>query len=107
MNDSEYGLQAGVFTKNIDQAFYAFENLHVGIYVWFGVCACVCHNFVLHCKTPSLLLLSLILAGGVVINDVPTVRVDNQPVRVLFCSSCMDPRNGVCVCVCSYIMSPS
>lgn len=30
VNDSRYGLQAGVFTKNIDNAFYAFNNLEVG-----------------------------------------------------------------------------
>ena len=46
VNDSEYGLQAGVFTKNIDHAFYAWNELEV---------------------------------GGVVINDVPSVRVDSMP----------------------------
>ncbi len=46
VNDSVYGLQAGIFTKNIDHAFYAFNELEV---------------------------------GGVVINDVPSVRVDNMP----------------------------
>ncbi len=45
-NDSVYGLQAGVFTKNIDHAFYAFNELEV---------------------------------GGVVINDVPSFRVDSMP----------------------------
>ncbi|MEO8665489.1 MAG: aldehyde dehydrogenase family protein [Ignavibacteria bacterium] len=30
VNDSLYGLQAGVFTKNIENAFYAFRNLEVG-----------------------------------------------------------------------------
>ena len=46
VNDSVYGLQAGVFTKNIDHAMYAFNELEV---------------------------------GGVVINDVPSFRVDNMP----------------------------
>ena len=45
-NDSVYGLQAGVFTKNIDHAWYAFNELEV---------------------------------GGVIINDVPSFRVDNMP----------------------------
>ncbi len=45
-NDSVFGLQAGIFTKNIDHAFYAFNELEV---------------------------------GGVVINDVPSFRVDNMP----------------------------
>ncbi len=45
-NDSIYGLQAGVFTKNIDHAMYAYNELEV---------------------------------GGVVINDVPSIRVDNMP----------------------------
>jgi len=45
-NDSIYGLQAGVFTKDIDHAFYAFNELEV---------------------------------GGVVINDVPSFRVDHMP----------------------------
>ncbi|MDP8241265.1 MAG: aldehyde dehydrogenase family protein [Candidatus Hatepunaea meridiana] len=46
VNDSVYGLQAGVFTRNIDHVFYAWNELEV---------------------------------GGVVINDVPSVRVDNMP----------------------------
>jgi len=45
-NDSIYGLQAGVFTKTIDHAFYAFNELEV---------------------------------GGVIINDVPSFRVDHMP----------------------------
>jgi glyceraldehyde-3-phosphate dehydrogenase (NADP+) len=45
-NDSVYGLQAGVFTKTIDHAFYAFNELEV---------------------------------GGVIINDVPSFRVDHMP----------------------------
>ena len=46
VNDSVYGLQAGVFTKNIDHALYAYNELEV---------------------------------GGVVINDMPSFRVDNMP----------------------------
>jgi acyl-CoA reductase-like NAD-dependent aldehyde dehydrogenase len=46
VNDSIYGLQAGIFTKNIDHALYAFNELEV---------------------------------GGVVINDVPSFRVDSMP----------------------------
>jgi acyl-CoA reductase-like NAD-dependent aldehyde dehydrogenase len=46
VNDSIYGLQAGVFTKNIDKALTAFNRLDV---------------------------------GGVMINEVPTFRVDNFP----------------------------
>ena len=46
VNDSVYGLQAGVFTRSIDRAFQAFNELDV---------------------------------GGVVINDVPSVRVDSMP----------------------------
>ncbi|HPE58344.1 MAG TPA: aldehyde dehydrogenase family protein [Bacteroidales bacterium] len=46
VNDSRYGLQAGVFTNEISEMNYAFENLHV---------------------------------GGVIINDVPTFRVDHIP----------------------------
>lgn len=29
-NDVDYGLQAGIFTKNLDHAFYAIQHLHVG-----------------------------------------------------------------------------
>ncbi|MBM7572590.1 aldehyde dehydrogenase family protein [Aquibacillus albus] len=29
-NDVNYGLQAGIFTENIDKAYYAIHNLHVG-----------------------------------------------------------------------------
>jgi len=46
VDDSIYGLQAGVFTKNIDHVMYAYNELEV---------------------------------GGVVVNDVPSVRVDSMP----------------------------
>ncbi|MCX6166288.1 MAG: aldehyde dehydrogenase family protein [Ignavibacteriae bacterium] len=46
VDDSDFGLQAGVFTINIQNAFYAYENIEV---------------------------------GGVVINDVPTYRMDSMP----------------------------
>lgn len=46
VNASPYGLQAGVFTQDIDRAWRAFERLEV---------------------------------GGVLINQVPTFRADNQP----------------------------
>lgn len=46
VNDSRYGLQAGVFTQNLDNAFYAFD---------------------------------VIETGGVIINDVPSFRVDCMP----------------------------
>ena len=46
VNDSVYGLQAGVFTKDVEKAFLAFNALEV---------------------------------GGVILNDVPTFRVDHMP----------------------------
>ena len=46
VNDSTFGLQAGVFTRDIHNAFRAFNDLEV---------------------------------GGVVINDVPSMRVDSMP----------------------------
>ncbi len=46
VNDSEYGLQAGVFTNNLEKALYAFENIE---------------------------------AGGVIMNDIPTYRIDHMP----------------------------
>jgi acyl-CoA reductase-like NAD-dependent aldehyde dehydrogenase len=46
VNDSEYGLQAGVYTTSVKKAFDAFERLEV---------------------------------GGVIINDIPTFRVDHMP----------------------------
>ncbi len=46
VNNSIYGLQAGVFTNNLKHAHRAFETLEV---------------------------------GGVIINDVPTYRVDHMP----------------------------
>jgi glyceraldehyde-3-phosphate dehydrogenase (NADP+) len=46
VNESAYGLQAGVFTSSLDHAFRAFEELEV---------------------------------GGVMINDVPTFRIDHMP----------------------------
>lgn len=46
INNSQYGLQAGIFTKNIQTAFEASKKLEV---------------------------------GGVIINDIPTYRVDQMP----------------------------
>ncbi len=46
INDSEYGLQAGVFTDSFKEMSYALNNIEV---------------------------------GGVIINDVPTFRVDHMP----------------------------
>lgn len=46
VNDSSFGLQAGVFTNELFESDYAFNNMEV---------------------------------GGVVINDVPTFRVDHMP----------------------------
>jgi glyceraldehyde-3-phosphate dehydrogenase (NADP+) len=46
LNDSEYGLQAGVFTNRLELALTAWERIE---------------------------------AGGVIINDVPTYRIDHMP----------------------------
>ena len=46
VNDSEYGLQAGVYTRDIDRAWRAFAALEV---------------------------------GGVMVNQVPTFRIDTMP----------------------------
>ena len=46
VNDTNFGLQAGVFTRNMNEMNFAFDNLEV---------------------------------GGVIINDVPTFRVDHMP----------------------------
>jgi aldehyde dehydrogenase (NAD+) len=46
VNDSRYGLQAGVFTSNLEHAELAWSQLQV---------------------------------GAVVINDIPTVRIDSMP----------------------------
>ncbi len=46
INDSKYGLQAGVFTNRLDEMNQSFEKMEV---------------------------------GGVIINDVPTFRVDHMP----------------------------
>ncbi|WYP26768.1 aldehyde dehydrogenase family protein [Alkalihalobacillus sp. FSL W8-0930] len=46
VNDSEYGLQAGIYTKEVSIAFKAADELEV---------------------------------GGVIINDIPSFRVDNMP----------------------------
>jgi len=46
VNDSEYGLQAGVFTNDVNKALDAFDALDV---------------------------------GGVIVNDVPTYRIDSMP----------------------------
>ncbi|MFM9108925.1 MAG: aldehyde dehydrogenase family protein, partial [Chloroflexota bacterium] len=46
VNDSDFGLQAGVFTNSFEKALVAWENVE---------------------------------AGGVVINDIPTYRIDHMP----------------------------
>ncbi len=46
LNDSDFGLQAGVFTNSLEKALVAYENIE---------------------------------AGGVIINDVPTYRIDHMP----------------------------
>lgn len=46
VNESQFGLQAGVYTNDLQKAFRAASNLHV---------------------------------GGVMINDIPTFRVDHMP----------------------------
>src|SRR5437899_43092 len=46
VNDSPYGLQAGVFTRDLKAVFHAFDELKV---------------------------------GGVIVNDVPSFRVDHMP----------------------------
>ena len=46
INQSRFGLQAGVYTQNLNKMLYAWDHLHV---------------------------------GGVIINDIPTFRVDNMP----------------------------
>jgi glyceraldehyde-3-phosphate dehydrogenase (NADP+) len=46
VNDSIYGLQAGIFTNDLEKALYAFENVE---------------------------------AGGVILNDIPTYRIDHMP----------------------------
>lgn len=46
INNSRFGLQAGVYTQNLKKMMYAWDHLHV---------------------------------GGVIINDIPSFRVDNMP----------------------------
>lgn len=46
VNDSNYGLNVGIFTENINKAFYAAKKIE---------------------------------SGGVIINDIPTFRVDHMP----------------------------
>ena len=46
MNASQYGLQVGVFTNDLANAFAAFDELEV---------------------------------GGVILNDIPTYRIDHMP----------------------------
>ena len=46
INSSRFGLQAGVYTQNLNKMMYAWNQLHV---------------------------------GGVIINDIPSFRVDNMP----------------------------
>jgi len=46
LNEGDFGIHAGIFTKDIDKAMFAWDNLEV---------------------------------GGIVIGDVPSMRIDNMP----------------------------
>lgn len=46
VNDSDFGLQAGVFTQDVKRIFYAYNNIDV---------------------------------GGLIVNDIPTYRIDHMP----------------------------
>jgi acyl-CoA reductase-like NAD-dependent aldehyde dehydrogenase len=46
VNDSDYGLQAGIFTNDLTHAMHAWDELE---------------------------------QGGVIVNDIPSFRVDNMP----------------------------
>ncbi|MBB5020753.1 aldehyde dehydrogenase family protein [Desulfurispira natronophila] len=46
VNNSQFGLQAGIYTADINTAFYAIDHMYV---------------------------------GGVIVNDMPTYRIDNMP----------------------------
>ena len=46
VNDSDFGLQAGVFTQDVKRIFYVYNNIDV---------------------------------GGLVVNDIPTYRIDHMP----------------------------
>jgi acyl-CoA reductase-like NAD-dependent aldehyde dehydrogenase len=46
VNDSVFGLQAGIFTNKLEHALYAFESIE---------------------------------AGGIIMNDIPTYRIDHMP----------------------------
>ena len=96
VNDSKFGLQAGVFTHDMDKAFYAFEHLEV---IWaahlrhlLSVFQC-CSNVAISANVPwpcsSVNGCSCCKAlrgsadcrqvGGVVLGNVPSIRVDSQP----------------------------
>ncbi len=64
VNDSVYGLQAGVFTRNLERALVAFEEIE---------------------------------AGGVIVNDVPTYRIDHMPYGGVKASGLS--RYGVCFAI--------
>ncbi len=40
VNDSKFGLQAGIFTHDMDKAFYAFEHLEVTLPAQLSVLQC-------------------------------------------------------------------
>ena len=62
VNDSKYGLQAGVFTHDMDKAWYAFEHMEVGGVVWNHVpsirvdaqvrLVCESHHLLVMCQRP-------------------------------------------------------
>lgn len=57
-NDSRYGLQAGVFTNDLNKAFYAYEKLQVrAVAVFYLLVLCLCKFFL-----PSSVLLAILVA---------------------------------------------
>ena len=91
MNDSKFGLQAGIFTHDMDKAFYAFEHLEVTLSVLLPILQ--------HSRSVSTIAVRKISdmrvfmprglaaaesttptqVGGVVLGNVPSIRVDSQP----------------------------
>lgn len=85
VNESAYGLQAGVFTGELRKAFYAYENIIAVFFLLY--LAWLISLFIsivllfwrVRVYLLMLLLISNVLKGGVVINDVPSARIDSMP----------------------------
>lgn len=94
VNNSAYGLQTGVYTQNIHKVVfltYKVTLVHSPLFIHIYAIFCAKYHYCVCClllciashvydDTQAFYAFQNLHVGGVVINDVPSARVDSQPV---------------------------